>query len=204
MNSARRELVLLLHGFGGNGLLMLAIQRRLRHAGFGTLIWAYPSLFRGIGHHADRLAEKIRQVGSDGTTVHVVSHSMGSIITRAALASAEFPKVGRLVMLAPPNQGSPIARIGESTLGRLCKPIADLSCSQRSYVNSLPSNVDAEVGVIAARLDNLVPVACTHLQGESDHLLLTATHSSLLFSKTVAEQTTHFLRSGRFHDNARN
>jgi hypothetical protein len=43
-----------------------------------------------------------------------VSHSMGAILTRAALAQADFPLPAHVVMLAPPNQPPQAARIVRS------------------------------------------------------------------------------------------
>jgi hypothetical protein len=36
------------------------------------------------------------------------------------------------------------------------------------------------------------------LEGAAAHLVLPVSHTSMLFSPTVAAQTVHFLRNGRF------
>ena len=190
-------LVLLMHGFAANRWWMNLLQRRLLREGFRTRNWGYSSLYQPVVNHADRLRALLEGELSSEPRVHVVAHSMGAIVTRAALSSGVLPNIGRIVFLAPPNHGSPMARVIQSSIGRVCKPIADLSDRADSFVNTLPRTIEAEVGIIAARYDHLVPVANTHLPEESDHIVLPATHSSLLFSRAAVTQVNTFLLTGR-------
>ena len=57
---------------------------------------------------------------------------------------------------------------------------------------------DYETGVIAAKYDLLVSVERTHLKCERDHVVLNATHDSLLFSKKVSHQVCLFFETGCF------
>ena len=177
---------------------MWPLASRLRGSGFRVLTWNYPSLFARIESHAKRLYEFLATQLSKETRFHIVAHSMGSIVTRAALNRSPLPNLGRLVLLAPPNGGSPVARLASMLIGGVVVPTRELSDRHSSYVNQLRGPSDLDVGIIAARYDILVPVGNTHLVGERVHETLFATHNSLLLSRTACSKTVRFLRTGNF------
>ena len=191
-----KELVIVVHGFGGKRLWMQPLSMRLRRR-FRVINWSYFSLVRSIEFHAKRFSEFLRHLQHDGP-INIVAHSMGCIITRAALQIAEIENLNRIVLLAPPNCGSPIAKTLSHVLGWACRPFRDLSSGTDSYVNTMSPELPCETGVVAARFDILVPVNSTYLPGLSDHFIILATHNSLLFSPTVGRRVTEFLTCGRF------
>lgn len=73
-----------------------------------------------------------------------------------------------------------------------------MSDHDNSFVSRLPSPNFVDIGIIAARFDALVPVASTHLDGERQHVILNATHNSLLLSRTAANHILAFIATGRF------
>lgn len=44
-----------------------------------------------------------------GKRIHLVAHSIGALVVREYLARGKPERLGRVVLLAAPNQGSPIA-----------------------------------------------------------------------------------------------
>jgi pimeloyl-ACP methyl ester carboxylesterase len=197
-NDSRNELVVLVHGFGAKRAVMWPLASRLRANGFRVLNWNYLSLFATIETHANRFCDFLATQLSLEPRFHIVAHSMGSIVTRAALNRSSLPNLGRLVLLAPPNAGSPAARLASFLIGRVVTPTRELSDQESSYVNQLKQQTEFDVGILAARYDILVPTRNTHLCGERMHEILCATHNSLLFSRAVSTKIASFLRTGDF------
>lgn len=193
-----RDTIVLIHGIAAKRLAMWPLAYRLRAAGFAVRPWSYASLFQSIDAHACRLHEFLSVELADVERVHIVAHSMGAIVARAALNQGSLPNLGRVVLLAPPNSGSPLARLTSTVLGSILPPTRELSDRPLSYVNQLHANSTLEVGVIAARYDLFVPARNTHLVGQRDHQRVMASHNSLLASRKVAQKTVNFLRNGRF------
>lgn len=193
-----KDLIVLVHGFGAHGVFMWPLASRLRSFGFRTRYWDYRSLFAPIETHADRFFDFLATELSPERRFHIVAHSMGAIVTRAALNRSHPPNLGRLVLLAPPNGGSPTARLASKVCGGIFTPMRELSDRPSSYVNHLHTESGLEIGIIAARFDILVPNKNTHLPSERRHQTLKATHNSVLLSRTVCENTARFLRTGEF------
>lgn len=194
------EVVLLLHGLSRTRLSLWVLERDLVRAGYRVLNESYRSHDHTVDELATGLAERLAALDDDTSVlrIHIVTHSLGGIVARAALAKGKPAKMGRIVMLAPPNRGSRLARLFSRSLGRYLMPLDALSDAGDSFVNRLgPAPV--EVGVIAAEWDGKVPVESTHLAGEADHLVVRhATHTWLMNRGDVRRQTEAFLRDGRF------
>lgn len=196
--------VVLVHGLAAHRLVMRPLAGRLSQS-FGHVVnWGYRSIWSPIAVHADRLAERLRQLDATGSvdSIHLVTHSMGGIVTRVALESYRPGKLGRLVMIAPPNSGSRVATFLKPWLGRLCPPIPQLTDAADGFVRTLAHPQDVEIGVIAARGDYMVQESSTHLPCEADHIVLPGLHSSVLFRRETAEQVKSFLLGGRFQKEA--
>jgi pimeloyl-ACP methyl ester carboxylesterase len=177
---------------------MLPLGEALRRRGYRSFAWNYPSWNGTIQQHGNDFRRFLLTEIASERRVHVVAHSMGSIVVRSALASTPVQNLERVVFLAPPNHGCPIASRVKRWAGPMFRTIADVSNDRGSFVNQLPLWDQRDLGVIAARFDLLVPVSSTHLGHESDHVVLNATHNSLLFSTTAMQYTVNFLKSGRF------
>ncbi len=194
--SKRQELVIFVHGFAGKRIWMQPLMYRLRKA-YAVMNWGYLSIVGSVDSHARRFHEFLQGIDYDGP-INIVAHSMGSIVTRAALQLGKIPELKRIVFLAPPNSGSPIARAFGNVIGWACQPISDLSSDQGSYVNSISPALPYETGIIAAKYDMLVPVNSTFLQQQADHITIPGTHNSLLFSSYACQLVIRFLQHGSF------
>ena len=194
-----RDLVVLVHGMGRTPLSMWPLARVLEREGYDVLNWDYSSTGPTVEELGEQLSSAVRQrPRAPGTRVHFVTHSLGGILVRAALASDPPPDVGRVVMLAPPNQGSHAADVAVRWAGWLLKPLAELTTADASAPRSLETPTGVEIGIIAGQLDGKVTVEETHLQGETDHIVVPALHSFLMNRSDVQQLVLAFLRDGQF------
>ena len=180
---------------------MTRLERRFQRAGHGTLNWGYNSWFRPIEVHSRQLIDTIKQLDADEniSVIDFVTHSMGCIVTRAALLKHRPRKCGRWVMLAPPNHGSHMATRLDPVVGWLMKPIRELRVSEDSYVKKLSVPADLDIAVVAASRDFIVDAKSTRIPEEKDRFVVRALHSTMLLRRDVADQCLHFLRNGLFN-----
>ncbi|HEU0051830.1 MAG TPA: alpha/beta fold hydrolase [Longimicrobium sp.] len=194
----RRELVVLVHGMGRSRLSMWMLGHRLEREGYRVLSWGYSSR-DSVPAIGAALADEVATVAGEAPRVHFVGHSLGNIVVRWTLAHERPERAGRVVMLAPPNQGSAAADRYARYVAWAVPQITELRTVPGSTVRALgPAPAGVEVGVIAGSEDGKVSVAETHLAGERDHVVVPAAHSFLMDRADVGRLTTAFLRTGRF------
>jgi len=194
------ECVSLVHGFLASSMMMTVLGHRLDRRGYLAKPWGYRNMCRSILEHAEAFGHELARLDADRAvgTIHLVTHSMGGIIARAALERFRPQKLGRFVMLAPPNRGSFVATATAGVLGRLFKPVAELTTHPDSLVNSLGMPTGVDVGVIAASRDALVAPESTRPDVPHAHVTIACLHSSLLFRRDAADLVAAFLATGEF------
>ena len=194
--------VTLVHGYLANNLVMAPLSLRLRRRGYAPTNWGYWNPACSLLLHAERFAERLEQLDADPAVdvLHLVTHSMGGVIARAALDRYRPAKLGRVVMLAPPNHGSFVATRAAGTLGRFLKPVIELSTAPDSLVNQLPTPPGLDLGVIAAKYDALVSEASTRPDAPHAFVALPTWHTGLLFREDTADLVAGFLATGEFPD----
>lgn len=194
----RRELVVLVHGMGRSRASMWTLGRSLEAEGYRVLNWGYSSYSDSVPALGAALAADVAREIGEAPRVHFVGHSLGNVIVRWALAHERPERAGRVVMLAPPNQGSAAADRYAPYVAWLMPPIRELRTARNSTVRTLPAPRDVEVGVIAGEYDGKVTVEETRLPGARAHAVIPAAHSFLMNRDDVQRMTTRFLREGRF------
>ena len=107
-----QHLVLLVHGIAPLPGPFDTMEAALGEAGFDATAISYPSTRGSIEDHAAGIARILDR--TDGSTmVSFVTHSMGGLVVRHLLAMdsawKQRIKVGRIVQIAPPNQGAEMA-----------------------------------------------------------------------------------------------
>jgi pimeloyl-ACP methyl ester carboxylesterase len=197
---APRPQVVLVHGYLAHRIHLSLLSRRLDREGFTPLNWGYPTVFRSLTVAAERLAATFRRLDAETSDapLHLVTHSMGGIVARAALGLFRPTRLSRWVMLATPNRGSEVARRLEPFVGRLSPPVRELSTAESGLVHSIAMPAGVDIGVIAAGHDLLVTEASTRPDAPHEHVTIHCMHSSLLVRRDAFHQIVSFLRSGRF------
>jgi alpha-beta hydrolase superfamily lysophospholipase len=210
------EWVILLHGLGRSSRSLGHLEAGLAAQGYAVLNLDYPSL----KHPIEYLAEEVlhpqvsRLSASSPAKVHFVTHSMGGIVVRCYLKHHDVPALGRVVMLAPPNQGSELADLLKKS-PVFSKFMTPAGRELGTDMDSLPRRLgDAHfnLGVIAGTRsynplnslilagpdDGTVTVESTKLPGLTDFIILPCSHNSIIHDRRAISQTIYFLRHGAF------
>ena len=192
------ELVVLVHGMGRTRFSMRSMARALSRNGYDILNWGYSSMRYTVPELAEQLSAKVRERAAGYERVHFVGHSLGTVLIRMVLAQPTSWTPGRVVMLAPPNQGSSTADRYARWLAWLFKPLPELRTHATSLARTVPLRAGVEAGIIAAKYDGKVAVAETRLAGVAAHVVVPAIHSFLMSRRDVQRLTIGFLRTGSF------
>ena len=139
---------------------------------------------------------------------------MGGILVRYYLSIRRIDKLGRVVMLAPPNQGSEVV---DTLAGWLMFKVMNgpAGLQMGTAKNSIPNllgPVNFPVGIIAGDRsinpllsqlfletnDGKVSVARTQVAGMDDFIAMPYSHPFIMQRLAVIEQALHFIQQGYF------
>ena len=213
MTGARRhtqdELVVLVHGLYMHGIVMWPLQRRLEQCGFSCRRFSYPSVRRSVAENAARLSANLAEV--QAPVVHFLCHSLGGLVVRSMLLRSGWQRPGRVLTLGTPHLGCYVAkRLGASAV---LAPLLGASLVHGLDGDLPPWPPGREVGTIAGNEpvgagrmvpglpkpnDGTVALAETRLGADFPHRVLPVTHTSMLFSRRVADEACVYLNTGRF------
>lgn len=197
--------VVLVHGLLHRRSMMTGLGNFLCQNGRKVYYFDYPTSRKTIEEWGELLADMLERTAEKHDKIDLVTHSMGGLLARIALARFSKKglnrKINRVVMLAPPNHGSrQAAKWLKNFLPSryLVRPLADLSSTPDAMVHSLPLPLDYEVGVVTARYDTRVYPGSTYLVNAADAITLDAGHAFMMDVPAVRRHTLHFLEHGCF------
>lgn len=212
----RADCVIMLHGLARSSSSFFIMQTALEGIGYDVINIDYPSTKERIEELSTTIIPTSIESCKTDEDIHFVTHSMGGILVRYYLKNAEIrPKIlGKIVMMGPPNKGSPIVdKLADVPGFELWNGEAggQLGTDAQSIPNLLGA-VDYPLGVIAGNQtvspvfsalidgpdDGKVSVESTKVAGMHDHIILPVTHTFMMNNPAVFKQVAHFLREGKF------
>jgi triacylglycerol esterase/lipase EstA (alpha/beta hydrolase family) len=212
------DTVLLFHGIARTKKSMQKLAGFLSGHGYRVVNVGYPSTRFSISDLVDiirpEIDDAVKKAG-DGR-VHFVGYSMGGLVIRAFLARYRPAKLGRVVMVGTPNNGSQIADFLKNwpLYRKVYGPAGQQLITDQTAMTELFGTVDYELGIIAGNRtidpvssliiglrvpnDGKVSVESTRLDGAAAHIVIPANHTFLPANKTMWSETLSFLQDGRF------
>ncbi len=212
LRADRGQTVVLIHGAIVSpirGFEMTLLALRLRGLGYKVKTFCYPSIVGRMTRNSDEFSRYLNRLKAD--QVHIVAHSMGGVITKAAIeGGAEFAP-GRIVALGSPFVDCWIGRRAKDFFGRWA-----IGETVHEYIGRDEERIwngPREMGVVAGTYsfgignwfstmptphDGVIAWEETRLKGIQDHFTLHINHLGLLLSEKSFFQIAHFLKNGRF------
>ena len=215
------ECVVLLHGLTRGAGSMKVLEKRLALEGYKVVNIGYPSRKYPIEVLADMsVGQGIAECQKTTVSkINFVTHSLGGILVRSYLKSNECNKVGRVVMLGPPNQGSEVVDKLKGFPGyKLLNGPAGMQLGTKLF--DIPKSlgpVSFELGVIAGTQsinpilsallpypnDGKVSVESAKVEGMLDFVSMPTTHPFMMKNADVIDQIICFLKQGKFQNTTR-
>ncbi|MBX2847954.1 MAG: hypothetical protein KTR16_06530 [Acidiferrobacterales bacterium] len=211
-----KECVIFLHGLARTSASMQKIADAFDERGYGVANVGYPSRHHPIEKLAPMAIEEGLSRCPDATKVHFITHSLGGILVRYYLYHNALPNMGRVVMLAPPNQGSEVVDNYMQIPGfvRVNGPAVKQLGTNKDSMPIKLGKANFEVGVIAGTKtinpilslslenpdDGKVSLQKTKLEGMTDFIAVPHSHPYIMKSQKVIDHAINFIQTGRFLD----
>ena len=205
-----REHVVVLHGWGLSSFATQYWTRRFKLSGYIPSAFSYPSLSRDLHDNSAKLAAHVNALPGDGP-VHFVGHSLGGLMIMQYLAQHACPRLGRVVMVGSPFQGSAAMQrlkanpYGQLLLGKTIVQWEGVEAHQLpkglevgTIAGTSPLGMGMVFGGLQGPHDGTVSLAETHVPFATDRLVMRVTHSEMLVSPQVTQQILHFIKFAKF------
>ncbi len=193
---------------------MSRIAEAFRQRGYATANKGYPSRQLPVEELAPIAVDRGLAACPDSGSVHFVTHSLGGILIRQYLATHELPRLGRVVMLAPPNQGSEVVDDFRDVPGfeAINGPAGMQLGTDEDGVPAKLGPVNFSLGVIAGTRtfnpilsqslpnpdDGKVSVENTKVEGMADFVTVAHSHPFIMQAPAAIRYAITFIQHGMF------
>jgi triacylglycerol lipase len=206
--------VVLLHGLARSARSMDKMDQALSLAGYRVINVDYPSRQHPIEILAPLAVEEGMNRCGHGKTIDFVTHSLGGILVRYYFHKNSSQRVGRVIMLAPPNQGSEAVDAMRNLPG--FEWISGPAGSQLGKdMDSIPLKLgtpEFDFAVIAGNRtidpitssvltnpdDGKISVSDSVLVGMSDFRVVATSHAYIMKNDEVIDLVQRYLTHGSF------
>lgn len=189
--------VLLLHGLGCNRGVWRPLLARLRAAGFAPVRAINLQPCGDLQNQAARAAQELRLLAqqAEGRAVDVVAHSMGGLVARAMLRLVEPYRIGRIVTIGTPHQGTQLARWLPCAGARQMRPDSSwLRALNAEQAGRLPVPL---LGIYSLEDNIVVPASSAAWGGAQPYALHGLGHFGLLRSHEALDAVAAALGQSR-------
>lgn len=201
----KQEIVVLIHGLFRSSLSMFFLKSYLKHQGYEVYTYDYQSAKYPIKYHGEKLNQYISDLiqKKPNVKIHFVTHSLGGIISREGLArlnAEQLKHIGYLIMLAPPNHGSNVAKNVLKILpfsASMVGPLRELNSDEKAYVHQVPIP-DVKIGIIVGAYDKTAPLTVAGLPGHPPPVIVRAAHTFIMNNAQTRKYIVQFLKTGSF------
>lgn len=218
----RKKVIVVLHGLGRTRSAMKGMARFLaQNEEYSVLSFSYASTRATLAADAKSLGSVLSHL--EGVEeINFVAHSMGNLVVRhllgdqlaAAGGLGVDHRLGRIVMLAPPNNGAALAeRFKNNPVFKLIFGSGGQQFTKDwAALQKLLLTPTCEFGIIAGGAnegsgrnpllegndDMVVTVQETRLPGAHDFVVVPVAHTFIMDDETVQQYTLRFLQHGHF------
>lgn len=220
----RGKVVVVLHGLVRSRQSMKGLVKYLHeHGEYSVVNVSYASTREPVGKHAKSLASVIGHLGPKVTEINFVAHSLGNLVIRhylgdqiAAEDKQPDPRIKRIVMLAPPNNGSQFAiKFGDNKIFKAIWGTSGVELAKDwKILQQKLATPTQEFGIIAGGRgeesgrnplllgddDFVVTLEETRLPGAHDFTVVPVLHSLIMDDAKTREYALRFLWHGYFVD----
>ncbi|PUU90636.1 MULTISPECIES: alpha/beta fold hydrolase [Halanaerobium] len=213
-----KKKVILVHGYFKTEKDMFVLKAELEKRGFEVVTINLPLTFKKLKSVLPLFKKEVEKIIAESETdakINFVGHSTGGLLIRRFLAVTEYKnKIGRIVLIASPNQGSKLAYFAKKHFKPFTSVFKTLSSIEINHVKKLElaAAKDFEMAAIAGNNSNLflgrllvkendgrIRVESVKIPGLKDFIVLPYGHKDIHFQEETADLVADFFESGSFN-----
>lgn len=206
--------VILIHGLGRTKSSMKKLEKKLKRNNYKVINWSYSSLTKDLTELAFELYTKHEIAKISHDKIFFVTHSLGGIIVRRMMSIFNINKLDGMVMIAPPNNASSIAKyflknkLIKTVVGPSCYELGDSDYLQKTCsipkdntmviagtksLSIINPNSWISQSILEKPHDGTISVKETKLPHMDKFFSVKASHTNIMKNHIVIKESINFL-----------